>query len=234
MAESAVGPRMRGLGRRPHFDERSRAYPVRAVTAMRKRSYTWAMPGDVVLDQGPEGSCVGHAWAHELLARPSPATGVDHRYAREHIYWEAQKIDPWPGGAYPGASPTYEGTAVLAGAHILKGLGAMAEYRWAFSLDEVISGVGYSGPAVLGLDWHEGMMDVDSSGFIHPSGGALGGHAILCRGVNLKAKRVLLHNSWGAWWGRNGTCFLSFDDLGALLAHGGESCFLVGRKVLAV
>lgn len=197
---------------------------------MRKRSYTWACP--TVLDQGPEGSCVGHAWAHELLARPSPVPGIDHRFARERIYWEAQRIDPWEGGAYPGAAQAYEGTAVLAGAQVVKALGAMAEYRWGFGLEEVLSGVGYTGPCVLGLDWYEGMMDVDSVGYIHPSGGVLGGHAILCRGVNLKDRRVLLHQSWGSWWGRNGTCFLSFDDLGMLLSQGGEACFPVGRKLI--
>lgn len=222
------------LGRLPHFDERSRAYPVMAtlVAPAPPRSYTWSVPAPT-LDQGPDGSCVGHAWAHELLARPAAATGVDHTFALERIYWEAQRIDPWDGGAYPGGSPFYEGTSVLAGAKVVQGLGAMAEYRWAFSIDELALAIGYKGPAVLGIPWYESMFDPDPDGRVHVAGDVAGGHAILCRGVSMRLQLFRLRNSWGIW-GLNGSgdCLISFDDLDRLLHEGGEACVPMGRRVI--
>jgi hypothetical protein len=223
------------LGRLTQFDERSRAYPVMAtlVAPAPPRSYTWSVPVPA-LDQGSEGSCVGHAWAHELLARPAVASGVDHPYARR-IYHEAQRIDPWPGGAYEGAEPRYEGTSILAGAKVVAGLGAMTEYRWAFSIDELALAVGYKGPAVLGIPWYESMFHPDEAGQIRVAGDAVGGHAILCRGVSVRLRLFRLRNSWGAW-GLNGSgdCLISFDDLGRLLHEGGEACVPAGRKTVRV
>ena len=74
------------------FDERSRAYPIRRMVAVKKpRSYTWRCK--TYLDQGSEGACVGFGIAHELAARPSEVKGLTKKFAREAIYWEEQKID---------------------------------------------------------------------------------------------------------------------------------------------
>ena len=68
----------------------------------------------IVLDQGQEGACTGFAVAHELIAQPSVVRkGINAKFAREKLYWEAQKIDPFPGGDYPGAEPNMEGSTVL-------------------------------------------------------------------------------------------------------------------------
>lgn len=220
------------LGRLQEFDERSRAYPIMATLAAAPpspRSYTWSC--GAVLDQGMEGSCVGHAWAHELIARPAIAAGVDQPYARR-LYHEAQRIDEWEGGAYDGAGTFYEGTSVLAGAKIVAGLGAMAEYRWAFSLHELAMGVGYKGPAVLGIPWHEAMSRPDADGRIRAEGEWLGGHAILARAVSVKARTFTLRNSWGPGWGRGGDAIISWDDLERLLLDGGEACIPVGRRAI--
>lgn len=222
------------LGRLPQFDERSRAYPVRAALAPAQqaapRGYTWRCT--TTLDQGSEGSCVGHAWAHELLARPAEATGVDHPYARERLYWAAQQLDEWEGGAYPGATPQYEGTSVLAGAKVVSGLGAMAEYRWAFGLSDLVLAVGYKGPAVLGVNWYEGMFRPDGAGYVWPSGAVAGGHAILCRGVSVSRRTFTLRNSWGPGWGNGGDCLVTWDTMERLLGEGGEACIPVGRHRL--
>lgn len=199
------------------FDERSRAFPVRTLVPPRPRSYTWRC--ESWLDQGSEGACVGFAWAQELCARPAVML-VGNAYAR-NVYHQAQKIDEWPGEAY-------SGTSVLAGAKVIQESKMMREYRWAFGLEDLILGVG-KGPAVLGLDWHQGMMTPMANGFIHPSGPVYGGHAILCNGVNLKGRWFRLHNSWGQAWGRQGECFLSFESMEQLLHQQGEACFPVFR-----
>ena len=109
------------LGRLVQFDERSRGFPIRALVEGKPlRSYTWRV--GAWLDQGAEGACVGFAFGHELYARPV-VTPVSAGYAREEIYWKAQRIDPWPGGMYPDATPQYEGTSILAGAQVCQSLG---------------------------------------------------------------------------------------------------------------
>lgn len=218
------------LGHIPEFDERSRDYPLRALTGSRPpKSKEWECPAR--LDQGNEGACVGFAWAHELASDPV-ASRVSARMAREQIYWAAQKIDRWPGGSYPGAKPRYEGTSILAGAKAVEAMGAIAEYWWAFSLEDLIRAVSEIGPAVVGWKWHEGMFHPDAKGWVKASGSALGGHAICLIGVDMERKCFRFRNSWGAGWGLNGDGFISFDDAGKLIESRGEQCVPVVRAVI--
>jgi hypothetical protein len=220
----------RRLDRIPQWDQNNNKYPVRPLLTLQQvrqpRSYTWR--AGIVLDQGSEGACVGFSWAHELAARPRVVADVNADLAR-NIYFEAQMVDPWPGGSYPGADPVYEGSSVLAGAKVLQGRGHFLEYRWATTLTELIGALGYEGPVVLGINWWTGMFTPDATGFLHPTGMIEGGHAILANGVSVKGKYVRLHNSWGAGWGDNGEAKVSFDDMEKLLAENGEACVPVRR-----
>ena len=216
------------LDRVQSFDDRSRKYPVRVLVGLKKlRSYTWRCHAH--LDQGAEGACVGFGVSHELAARPSEVPGLTNQFARESIYWEAQKIDDWPGGSYPDAVPTYEGTSVLAGVKIARDLGYFELFYWGFSLNDLALGVGYRGPAVMGLPWMEGMFNTDAAGYIHATGKVAGGHCILCRSVNVRGQYFILRNSWGQAWGMDGDCKISFADMEKLLANGGESVFFTHR-----
>lgn len=215
------------LDRLVQFDERSRAYPIRELLAVDEpRSYTWRLP--VYLDQRNEGACVGFSWSHELAARPVEVQGITDQTART-VYFEAQKIDEWPGGAYDGASPFYEGTSVLAGAKVVQAQGLIKEYRWAFSLNDALVAISRKGPGILGCWWFEGMMNPDAKGFIRPTGRALGGHAIVVRGVSVKNRTVRLSNSWGQGWGLNGDCFMTWEDFETVLMNQGEFCVPVVR-----
>jgi hypothetical protein len=217
------------FARLQQFDERSRKYPVRKLVAGKKlRGYTWSC--GKVLNQGTEGMCVGASFAQELIARPVVVPDITIRFARENIYWEAQKIDPWAGGSYPDASPTYEGTSVLAGVQVLQKAGYFGSYHWAFSIEELALAVGYCGPAVLGLPWYEGMFDIQPCGFLHIGGEVAGGHAILCNGVDPKRRTFRLHNSWGPGWGVKGEALISWDELDKLLHEDGEACIPTDRK----
>lgn len=172
-------------------------------------------------------NCVGFAWSHELAAIPKNAlrfvSAPPDDYARQ-IYRRAQQLDPWEG-------ESYEGTSVLAGAKAVMEQGHMAEYRWAFGLNEVLLAISYAGPVVLGLNWYGGMMDTNSVGYIHPTGSVMGGHAIVAIAVHTATQRVVLQNSWGSGWGTNGRCFLTWDELGFLLhSEDGECCVPVGRR----
>lgn len=208
------------LGRLVQFDERSRGFPVAAtVTGKKPRSYTWRC--STFLDQGREGACVGFTMAHELAARPVPVAGVTAAQAQA-IYREAQKIDPWPG-------ENYEGTSTLAGIKILQRQGHITEYRWAFSLEELVLAVGYRGPCAIGVNWYQGMFSPDQLGFLRPVGRLAGGHCTLVYSVNVREEFVRIHNSWGQDWGDGGTAKIRFADLARLLGEDGEAVFPTAR-----
>ena len=174
-------------------------------------------------------SCVGNGITHELAARPAEVKGLTEQFAVKKIYWPAQREDNFPGGAYPGASPRYEGTSVLAGIRVAQALGYFEEYRWAFSLEDLIMGVGHNGPAVCGFRWREGMMQTDSNGFIHATGEEVGGHCTLTRAVNIKKQYFTIRNSWGPQWGEGGDCKISFDDMELLLNSRADAAFFLHR-----
>lgn len=207
------------MNRIPEFDPRSRSFPIRPMVEDRPlRSYTWN--GAEHLDQGQEGACVGHAWAHEVGARPKVHT-ISSALAFG-IYHRAQELDEWDG-------EDYQGTSVLAGAKATLENGYIKEYRWAFGLRDTLLSIGYKGPVVLGVNWYEGMFRPDENGFLHPTGMLAGGHAIMAKGISVKGEYVLLHNSWGSGWGLNGDAKLNFADLERLLYERGEACVPVVR-----
>lgn len=219
------------LGRLPEFDKRNQLYNICQLLPEKKyepRSYTWRC--SVILDQGQEGSCVGHGWAHELIARPAEHKDIDHQFAVEQIYYPAQKLDNWPGGSYQGALPFYEGTSVLAGAKAVQKLGLIGGYYWAEDLEDLVIGIGYHGPCVIGVNWYEGMFATEVNGRIRPTGRKSGGHCVLLNGVNVRQKLFYGVNSWGTSWGMKGKFCISFEDVEKLMDENGEFCFAKSRK----
>lgn len=207
------------------------------------RSYTWQV--NQWLDQGQEGRCVEFGLCAELLARPVPVprTLIDDIIAGRRIYWPAQQEDAWPGGSYPGASPMYEGTSVLAGTKVCAALGYYSEYRWGLDVEDLARMVGYRGPSVIGVDWYEGMFNPDAAGWVHTTGSVAGGHCILVFAVKVVRRLdgtvdydrsyFRLWNSWGPDWGVRGTCMISWTDMAKLIAAEGEVMLPVRRRKAA-
>lgn len=208
----------------PRFDPRSRNYRIGPLVEGKPlRGRGWYVP--TVLNQGQEGACVGFAWSHELAAIPVKAS-VTNATARL-LYHAAQQVDEWDGEAY-------EGTSVLAGAKVVRGLGHMGAYRWAFTLDELLAALAHEGPVVLGINWYESMFYPDRDGWVRVGGEVAGGHAILAYGLSVSNRSVQLHQSWGTSWGRAGRCRISWDDLERLLvAEQGEACVPMARHKVA-
>lgn len=213
-----------GFGRRYEADPRNADYLVREIHKARKltlRSYTWRNP--IRLDQGDRGTCVGNAFAHEAAANPVAVPNIDESVALR-LYDYAQLNDQWP------ETPPEEGTSVLAGAKAAKRYDYITEYRWATSFDDLCLSVGNLGPVVLGLDWYADMMDTDKLGYVHVSGGVVGGHAILCNRISLSSQFFGLSNSWGPnWgahdaWGLGGTCRVSFADMKKIVKQQDFEC----------
>lgn len=224
-------PAPRTLDRLVRFDERSRSYPIAAeLPAKPPRSYTWRCRQ--WYDQGREGACAAFALAHEASARPKETWGPIRQDTIMSWYYDAQRRDPWPGGAYPGAEQSYDGTSVLAVAQVGQSANLFTGYRWVFSIDELIMTLSYAGPVVLGINWYEAMFEPSLTGQVRVEGDVAGGHAILARGVNVPGRRILLRNSWGRGYGVDGDCWVSFDDADRLLHEDGEGMVPVGRKSL--
>lgn len=217
------------LDRLEEFDRRSLNFPINDVLkSLPRRLVTKHWPCPTKLDQGNEGSCVGHAWAHELAAEPAVWKNITHEKA-VGIYKLAQTLDPWPG-------ENYQGTSVLAGIKATMQLypKAYSSYRWAFNMKELLQTLSYVGPVVLGIRWYNSFFFPDKkTGLIEifPGSAIAGGHAILANGISMKNRRILLHNSWGTSWGKQGNCWIAFKTLHRLLDEGGEVCVPLGRDV---
>lgn len=227
----------RRLDRLPDPNPKNREFPIRTLVASAPLvSRTFYCPA--WLDQGQEGACVGFSWSHELNAYPA-RNNVDANFARYDVYRPAQKIDP-----YPGEEPESSGTSVLAGALVLKKLGYMQEFRWAFGVDDSLRAIPL-GPQVIGVVWLNSMFETRPSGMLEVSrdtNDIAGGHAICVRGLTLKPRLkgesaklepvIRLRNSWGKGWGASGDCFIKVTDYEWLLQQQGECCIPIGRKII--
>ena len=213
----------RTFDRQIHFDPRSARYGVmEMIEEATPRSYTWGF--DVILDQGTEGACVGFAVAAELAAKPKEVGGVTNAFARM-LYREAQKLDEWPG-------ESYEGSSVLGGVKAAQARGHLSEYRWAFGIDDLAVAVSRMGPAILGINWYQGMYQTFSNRgqpWVAVEGRIVGGHAILAVGYSTTMKAFRLQNSWGSNWGHYGRAWIDHDALGFLLEAEGEACIPIKR-----
>lgn len=229
----------KGFGRLPAADPRDKEYPVKKLLLQRPgkppRPYrNWNADGWWG-DQGSTSHCVGYAWTAWYFDGPivhkqktltlaeqlgNRGIGVKGETIAEMIYRKAQQVDEWPGEGYAG-------TSVRAGAKVLQATGAIKEYRWATTLQEVVDTLLQLGPMVVGTDWMSGMMQPDSSGLVKATGSALGGHAYILDGVNRTTRLLRIKNSWGRGWGRRGFANISFDDFERLLSDGGEACIAI-------
>lgn len=215
----------RTFDRIPSLDERNRDYPVSLLwnDAKLPEIVTKKWDDYAYLDQGPDGACVGFGISGELASAPEIIRGIDNTFAKQ-VYFDAQMIDEWPGGAYPGGSPFYEGTSVLAGAKVATNRGYYSSYYWAFDETDMARTVSNYGPVVIGVDWYDGMMEPDSDWYLHPTGSIVGGHCVVVIGINVECGYYIIRNSWGKEWGKDGEAKISREDMAILIARNGDVC----------
>jgi hypothetical protein len=219
------------LGRIHLPDERDKKYQIKSLlpAEMPGVDYKYWWPSGWWGDQGYYPHCVAYSWAHWLAAGPitqkKSRTGGKAPVDTTYLYTEAQKVDQWPG-------EDYDGTSVRAGATILKNLGFIKSYNWAWDIENTVNALLTLGPVVVGTVWTYGMCFPDEKGVIDTSGSILGGHAYLLDGVNVKKKMIRIKNSWGREWGKNGFAYISFDDMNGLIQQYGEICLAVEEEKL--
>lgn len=203
------------LGHIPEWDDRSNAYLLRDVLPWDKkpRAKSWGLTSR--LDQGQEGSCVGHGWAQWFNSAPKQH-GLKHTDAVA-IYKRAQELDEWAGS-------DYDGTSCLAGAKASKEKGLVKVYRWAKSLDDILLGLSWEGAVVMATSWYYGMYDADADGYVRVAGKPQGGHCYILRRNDPKHERALITNSWGRSWGIKGDAWITYKDLERLFDEDGQAC----------
>lgn len=174
-------------------DTRDLDYPMQLrlaqITATPPPSRYW-YPGQVALNQGSLGACVGFTGANWLQNSPTrtPAsnlTGLE-------LYWACKQID---------GIPNIEGTYARVLLKVLQDRGKVKRYLWATNPDDLKQWVLTTGPVLVGTPWLEGMFRVDGQGFISVSGYEVGGHEYLVRGYSRPRDAYRCRNSWGGSWG---------------------------------
>jgi C1A family cysteine protease len=201
------------LGRSVHHDPRSRAYAVTPASGLVSVRHTRHV---AVYDQGDVGDCTAEAALGALSSSP-----FTHRFRSQRTcraYYHAETLIDGFGDPYP---PNDRGSSSLAAMKVAKAKGWITEYRWAFSLDDVLHAL-QVGPCIAGTEWLTGMDSPDSSGRVHVTGDVRGGHEYCLVGVDMAEQTILAVNSWSAGWGNAGYFVLTWDDLAQLLAREGD------------
>jgi len=211
----------------PLHDPRSRQYAAtELVEAPPVHDVRWR--AGKVLDQGREGSCVGHACVGAIGSQPVPAPASRVTHA-ESVRWykRAQRVDEWPGDKY-------DGTSVNAGMKVGRSFGWWDSWRWAFGLDDARAAI-QLGPLVIGVPWRSSMYATGPDGVVDAGGSEVGGHCLV---VTAWVTDYAGHgpgfwwrNSWGAEYGIRGDAFVPEPVFASLIAEVGEVAVPIGRKI---
>lgn len=202
-----------------------------------RRSRWWT--GGAVLDQGREGSCVGHGVVGEWMASPVRGRPVRDNVPGPYfsqsgheeavaVYNRAKEIDEWEG-------INYDGTSVRAGLLVGRDRGWWTNFKWAKDLGDLRLGLEF-GPVVIGVTWYEGMYDTDPNGLVDVSGPEVGGHCLIITGFSKNLAGHGPHfrwrNSWGPLYGRNGNGYITPQNLKTVLFdQGNEAAIVSGRHL---
>lgn len=195
----------------------------RGITpAVVDRSFYSMVDKSFRLNQGNEGTCVGHAATNVLTAGPSEhleyldfeTVESAHQFARR-LYLESSGDASYQNGMYPRDACA---TLVRWG---------MATSYWSVpDVDQVSSCLLTYGPLMVTLPWYMSMYyrnDKLSKAYgnywvrVKLDSDLVGYHEVALTGVDLAPNNgappfFRLENSWGAGWGVNGTARLAVED----------------------
>jgi hypothetical protein len=178
-------------------------------------------------DQGFTSECVIYSWLHALHDSPVTRPGMPKPLANPTaLYREGQTFDGTPHWDVD------SGLTMDAGAKVMRSHGYIREYRWADDLDDVLDALTGLGQVTIGCWWRAGMDAPNAKGVVAYTGRPRGGHQFVANGFNKKHRLVRCKNSWGRAWGKNGSFWLPFDAVTALLNDDGAAC--VARELAAV
>lgn len=218
------------LGRRVLHDSRSLRFQVQAGDPMLLASVRHKV-NIPILDQGNLGSCTGHAGTAVIASEAFwtggsvvLATTDPHEYAVD-LYSAATKIDPWEGQYEPDDT----GSDGLSIAKVLRQRELISGYLHATSLNATLTALAKN-VVMVGTSWLTGMYEPDvRTGKLNVTGSVEGGHEYVLDEIDVERQRVWIRNSWSAQWGIQGRAWMSWADLGKLLADQGDCTVLLPR-----
>lgn len=221
------------LGRHVVHDSRSLRYraPARDPRTLASVQHRVRIP---IMDQGNVGSCTGHAGTAAIgseafwQAGSTVLLGADAEAAHQYavgLYSAATELDPWPGQYVPEDT----GSDGLSIAKVLLARGLISGYEHALSLEAALAALAER-VVIVGTSWLSGMYDPAPDGRLNVSGSTVGGHEYALDELDVEGQRVWMRNSWGPGWGLQGRAWMSWDDLGRLLADMGDCTVLVPRE----
>jgi hypothetical protein len=178
-----------------------------------------------VLDQDGYGGCTGWTGAHLLNMKPNHTKGERMMTNADGLdfYVENTRTDEFAGQMMEqdtGSSGNALGNTLVRRGHIER-------FEWAFSPEQYLAAL-MERPAAVGTWWYADMFYPDANGFVRPTGGRVGGHEYVGKGIADYRRRTLSFiTSWGRW-GRfgNGVFLMTFDDFFGLLADNGDAMFV--------
>jgi hypothetical protein len=174
-------------------------------------SKNWAFLAEP-LDQKQTNHCLGFAMANWGINLP-----IQDNFDNENghdFYRRCKVVDGDPYGE--------DGTCIRSAAKVLRDMGLIKTFAFAYSVDEIAFWLLNRGPVIVGTQWTRGMEIPDAYNVIHPTGEVAGGHGYL---LNEKTQDGLfgIQNSWDGFWGIKGKSYISMDDFSILFKSGGEA-----------
>jgi len=214
------------LGAKPdRLDPRDYKLETHALAAqaavLDRKMYSMVSP-DFRIDQGREGTCVGHGDTNILLAGPSghktypdfQSEELAHQFARK-LYFETTGDATYSQGAQPRD----------ACAKLLE-WGLISSYWKVMQVDDVVTALLTFGPVGIAVPWYESMyygdnrLATDFGNYwikVNLESAHVGYHWIALTGVDMAPDNgappyVRVQNSWGSGWGWNGTARLTIES----------------------
>ena len=176
-----------------------------------RQEMKWDFPC-IPLDQGVTNHCVGYAMAHFGINLPTFT-----RYTKEdasQFYYKCKIVDGFP--------EAEDGTTIRSAGTVLQEVGAINNYAFAKTTNQIKWWLLNKGPLIVGTLWTEKMMYPDQNGILDITGFVLGGHGYIINELT-KDNYYGIKNSWGPNWGKNGKAYISVADFERIFSYGGEA-----------
>lgn len=172
----------------------------------------WEYPAENTLDQKNTTHCVGFSMANFGINLPTytPYTNEDGH----DFYYKCKIID--------GNPDSEAGSNLRSAAKVLRNVGAIDGYAFAYDLDTIKWWLLNRGPVIAGTVWTSNMNYPDENGVIEIGGQPLGGHAYLLNEWT-EDGYIGIQNSWGDDWGIDGKAYIKAEDFEELMSQYGET-----------